>query len=305
MHVLGKVFLWLNFLLCLGAFFFTSRMYEIRNSWLKQSASLEKQYNDGVNTLAQAKNQRANLQADLERTARPWGTYWNGIKVAINPIGNDQATLTINLGTPQLAQLDVQGTAVNPVLHAFQPVPGKPEVQYVGEFRVENLQPGQSMLVPTRLLRPGEVQRWTAGDNWHFRAYIPNSDQALFNSQEIQLMLGLERLNTRQQQLQRLSEMSAQAQKVLKLRVGEIEGFSDLTEKKEVLPPENVQGLLKTIRDEETERNGLAADVQKLREELHDAQKNFDEIRNLNAQLMEQLEKAPPKTDKAVTMKAR
>ncbi|MFO1022449.1 MAG: hypothetical protein U0903_17395 [Planctomycetales bacterium] len=304
MHVLGKVFLWLNFLLCLAAFFFTTRMFEIRNSWLKQSAVLEKQYNEGVDKLAQAKNQRANLQADLERTTQPWGSYWTGIKVGINPIGNDQATLTANLGTPQIAQVDVNGTAVNPVLHAFQPVPGKPEMQYVGEFRVENLQPGQSMLVPTRLLRPGEVQRWTAGDNWHFRAYIPNADEALFNSQEIQLMLGLERLNTRHQQLQRLNEMMAQTQKVLKLRVGEIEGFSDLNEKKDVLPPENVQGLLKTIQDEESARNALAADVQKLREELFETQKSFDEIRELNAQLMEQLEKAP-KSDKAVTMKTR
>ncbi|MCA9097063.1 MAG: hypothetical protein KDA36_01710, partial [Planctomycetaceae bacterium] len=181
------------------------------------------------------------------------------------------------LGLPQLKQ---PADAANPILiHAFQPVPGSNEPAYVGEFKVEQLGEGQSVLMPNWMLRPDEVDQWIVGENWHFREAIPAGSKALIGALEEQLSEGLERLLARQAELAQTEAIIARTQEVLASRVGDIEGISNPEEKQDKLPPEYVAGLQQTILDEEAAVNAVTADVQQLRDELFDIQERIDELK--------------------------
>lgn len=277
MHALGKFFLFLVAVGSIGAFFMTTRTFEIRNAWMKQAASLEKDAVNNQTALDKSIRDLEVVKTDFESTVRPWRGYWTAIKVAMQPGAEAQGGLLIQLGLPQLKQPE---DAANPLLlHAFQSIPGSTEPAYVGEFKVEQLGEGQSVLMPNWLIRPTELQQWVVGDNWHFREAIPAGDQSLIGGLEAQLAVGLERLLSRQAELAQTESIIERTQGILARRVGEIEGIPNADEMKEKLPVEFVAGYLQTIQDEESAVNAVTAEVQQLRDELYDVQQRIDELR--------------------------
>lgn len=284
MHILGKIFLTLIVAGSVAAFFFSTRVYEIRNAWMKEAERLEKEIETNRLALENSDQERERLTVRFESAARPWKAYWTGIKVAPQPGAEATGGLLIQLGMPQLKQ---PPDPANPlILHAFQATPGSDEPVYVGEFKVEQLGEGQSVLMPNWLLRPNEIQFWTFGDNWHFREAIPPGEKALIGALDVQLTEGLERLLSRQAELAQTEEIIKRTQAVLDRRVGELEGIPNPDEKRDKLPPEFVAGLQQTILDEESQVNRVTAEVQQLRDELFDVQSKFDELkRAIDAEL--------------------
>lgn len=284
MHALGKFFLFLVVAGSVGAIYMSSRAFEVRNSWLKLSERLEKEVETNKLAADKSDSEREKLTLQFESLARPWQAYWTGIKVEQQPGAEAAGGLLIQLGLPQLKQ---PADAANPILiHAFQPVPGSNEPAYVGEFRVEQLGEGQSVLMPNWMLRPNELEQWVVGENWHFREAIPAGNKALIGALEAQLAEGLERLLTRQKELAQTEAIIARTQEVLASRVGDIEGIPNPEEKQDKLPPEYVAGLQQTILEEEASVNAVTADVQQLRDELFDIQERIDELkREIDAEL--------------------
>lgn len=284
MHALGKFFLFLVVAGSVGAIYMSSRAFEVRNSWLKLSERLEKEVETNKLAADKSDSEREKLTLQFESLARPWRAYWTGIKVDRQPGAEAAGGLLIQLGLPLLKQ---PADAANPILiHAFQPVPGSNEPAYVGEFKVEQLGEGQSVLMPNWRLRPNEVDQWIVGENWHFREAIPAGNKALIGALEEQLSEGLERLLARQAELAQTEAIIARTQEVLASRVGDIEGIPNPQEKQDKLPPEYVAGLQQTILDEEAAVNAVTADVQQLRDELFDIQQRIDELkREIDAEL--------------------
>jgi len=284
MHALGKFFLFLVVAGSVGAIYMSSRAFEVRNSWLKLSERLEKEVETNKLAADKSDSEREKLTLQFESLARPWQAYWTGIKVDRQPGAEAAGGLLIQLGLPLLKQ---PADAANPILiHAFQPVPGSNEPAYVGEFKVEQLGEGQSVLMPNWRLRPNEVDQWIVGENWHFREAIPAGNKALIGALEEQLSEGLERLLARQAELAQTEAIIARTQEVLASRVGDIEGIPNPQEKQDKLPPEYVAGLQQTILDEEAAVNAVTADVQQLRDELFDIQQRIDELkREIDAEL--------------------
>jgi len=284
MHALGKFFLFLIVAGSVGAIYMSSRAFEVRNSWLKLSERLEKEVETNKLAADKSDSEREKLTLQFESLARPWQAYWTGIKVDRQPGAEAAGGLLIQLGLPLLKQ---PADAANPILiHAFQPVPGSNEPAYVGEFKVEQLGEGQSVLMPNWRLRPNEVDQWIVGENWHFREAIPAGNKALIGALEEQLSEGLERLLARQAELAQTEAIIARTQEVLASRVGDIEGIPNPQEKQDKLPPEYVAGLQQTILDEEAAVNAVTADVQQLRDELFDIQQRIDELkREIDAEL--------------------
>ncbi len=284
MHALGKFFLFLVVAGSVGAIYMSSRAFEVRNSWLKLSERLEKEVETNKLAADKSDSEREKLTLQFESLARPWQAYWTGIKVDRQPGAEATGGLLIQLGLPLLKQ---PADAANPILiHAFQPVPGSNEPAYVGEFKVEQLGEGQSVLMPNWRLRPNEVDQWIVGENWHFREAIPAGNKALIGALEEQLSEGLERLLARQAELAQTEAIIARTQEVLASRVGDIEGIPNPQEKQDKLPPEYVAGLQQTIQDEEAAVNAVTADVQQLRDELFDIQQRIDELkREIDAEL--------------------
>jgi len=284
MHALGKFFLFLIVAGSVGAIYMSSRAFEVRNSWLKLSERLEKEVETNKLAADKSDSEREKLTLQFESLARPWQAYWTGIKVDRQPGAEAVGGLLIQLGLPLLKQ---PADAANPILiHAFQPVPGSNEPAYVGEFKVEQLGEGQSVLMPNWRLRPNEVDQWIVGENWHFREAIPAGNKALIGALEEQLSEGLERLLARQAELAQTEAIIARTQEVLASRVGDIEGIPNPQEKQDKLPPEYVAGLQQTILDEEAAVNAVTADVQQLRDELFDIQQRIDELkREIDAEL--------------------
>lgn len=290
MHALGKFFLFLIAAGSVGAFFMTTRTFEIRNAWMKEAVRLEKEAETNRNAVKKSERDFETATKEYELLASPWRGYWTGIKTELQPGAEAVGGLLIQLGMPQLKQ--PQDSANPLLLHAFQPVPGSTEPAYVGEFKVEQLGEGSSVLVPNWMLRPDEMQQWVVGDNWHFREMIPAGDQALIGSLENQLTQGVERLVARQAELAQTEAIIAKTQEVLARRVADIEGISNRDEKEGKLPPEYVLGLQQTIQDEEDQVNAVTGEVQQLRDELYDVQQRIDELRREIDAELRQLEGA-------------
>lgn len=299
MHALGKFFLFLVVVGSIGAVFMSTRAYDIRNSWMKEADKYEKEVETNRNAAEKSAVEREKLTYQFETLARPWQAYWTGIKVDWQPGAESVGGLLVQLGMPQLKQPEDATHRI--LVHAFQPVPGSDTPGYVGEFRVDQLAEGQSVLMPNWIVRPDELQQWVVGENWHFREAIPAGDKSLIGSLETQLTEGYERLMARQAELAQTEEIILQTQKVLDRRVEEIEGIADAAEKSEKLPVEYVAGLQQTILDEEDAVNAATAEVQRLRDELFDVQQRIDELREEIDAELRKLESAGSQVQASLT----
>lgn len=277
MHALGKFFLFLVIIGSIGALYMTSRAFEVRNAWMKVAEAEEKNVETNRQAVERSQRERLQLTLNYESEVRPWGNSWTGIRVGLQPGAEGAGGLLVQLGMPLLKQPEDPGRQL--LLHAFQTAPGNSEPVYVGEFRVEQLGEGQSVLMPNWVLRPNELQQWVPGDNWHFREKIPGGDQVFIGALNSQLVEGLQRLVARQAELARTEAVIEETKKVLERRIGEIEGTPDSAEKQEKLPPEFVVGYQQTIEAQESAVNDVTAEVQRLRDQLYEVQRRIEELK--------------------------
>ncbi|MCH9653565.1 MAG: hypothetical protein K0U89_06850 [Planctomycetes bacterium] len=287
MHKSGVVLVWIVALTAVGAVMLTSKMLDVRGSWLKvvekNKAQIEK--NDAELESKEAENKE--LRSQLTRLMLGWNRYWDAkVTVTNQQTGEIQIDIGGNQGLGSAQEGDEQ--VAQAVIFAFQPDPNNPgKVSYVGAFRVNALEANGALLISVTPPQPGEVATWNNG-TWRLRALVPSQFISALRALRDDLVERNQQIKRKQDRIQDLNRLMASAKQRLDARVNELIG-SDKAPQDEILPVELRKGLVAGLEEEEQIRNQEFQVTDRLRRDLLNVYEKqralIDEVSNLTKKL--------------------
>ncbi|GIX04845.1 MAG: hypothetical protein KatS3mg114_0714 [Planctomycetaceae bacterium] len=276
MNVWGKVFAVLVVLAGLVNTFLTAKLIQVRNSYAAKARGFEQKYQDLQSKQREVQRLEESLRRELESTERAWGASWLAQTVILNP---NMGQLAVELGSNHRLE-------VGRMLYGFEILPDG-RTEYRGEFVLTDVQPTQSALQATWLVRNDDIRTWQPG-RWRWRTLIPSGYTQVSDVQLSRFQLLYDTLNDRASVLRTHQGLIASLQQQRELRRAEIMGGPGL-ESSEALEPEFRQGLLKTLVEVEEQRNQLLAINRDLRVRVRAARDHILQLEQQNRKLFEQL----------------
>lgn len=266
MHKSGVVFVWLIAVTAVAAVLLTSKMLDVRGSWLKTVENNAEKIQKNEAEIETKEAQNKTLRGDLTRLMLGWDRFWDAnVTVANQQTGEIQVNIGGNQGLGSAPQGD--NPAAQPIIFAFQPDQSKPNgVAYVGAFRVSALEANGSQLTPIAPPQPGEVATWKNG-GWRLRALVPPNYISILRTLRDDLVEREQQIKRKQDRIQDLNRLLAAAKERLDARVSELIG-SENAPQEQALPIELRVGLVAGLEEEEQMRNQEFQETDKLRRDL-------------------------------------
>ena len=290
MHKSGVALAWIVALAAVGAVLLTSKMLDVRGSWLKTVESNKAKIQKNEADIEAKETENKELRSELTRLMLGWDRYWDANVTVANPqtgeiqvnIGGNQGLGSAKQGEDQVAQ---------PVIFAFQPDQSKPNgVSYVGAFRVNALEANGAQLISITPPQPGEVATWKNG-GWRLRALVPPNYISTLRTLRDDLVEREQQIQRKQDRIQDLNRLLVSAKERLEARVHELIG-SDQAPEDDKLPVELRKGLVAGQEEEEQIRNQEFQETDRLRRDLIKVyQKQLElikQVSNLTKQLTKQ-----------------
>lgn len=288
MHKSGVVLAWLVALTAVAAVIFTSKMLDVRGSWLRAVEKNKVQIQKNESEIESKEAESKSLQSELTRLMLGWNRYWDAnVTVANQQTGEIEIDIGENQGLGSTQAGDAQ--VAQPVIFAFQPDPGDPQkMSYVGAFRVNALEVNGAQLISVNPPQSGEVAaNWKNGE-WRLRALVPPQFISALRTLRDDLVEREQQMNRKQDRIQDLNRLMAAAQERLDTRVHELIGSEDAPQD-DVLPIELRKGLVAGLEEEEQIRNQEFQVTDRLRRDLLNVYQKqralIDEISNLTKKL--------------------
>jgi hypothetical protein len=270
MHITGKL---LGFVLVFAAitgFVFAARLVDVRGKWLDQYQKVKKNNDDIAPKLAQARLDRDEARAELERESLRWERFWN------NQVGQFIARngmLNLNVGS-------ANGITSKMTIYAFQlPKPNEPK--YVGAFNVFQLQPNLTVLKPVFRVRQDDVENWNAA-SWRLRTLIPSSFASTISGLESELTVADELLVKQQSNLDTQTKLVEDAKQQREGRITELLGAGNANQA--------VRGLVAEITEADDLRNASLFEVDHLRRDISAAEQHIRSLIRDNNELANTLQ---------------
>lgn len=301
MNKLGYMFIAPLLLICLCvAFFMTFRLLDGRKKWLDSIEAKKKQLDalqSGPESVAAVRRQFENVRNELDWENDNWGKAWQAPNSGASPVGDG----SIELGVGSNAGLGrgIQDVAKLPVLYVFgNDAQGK--VTYLGDFKLMEVRQDTSGAKLTRPPFQNEVPSWPRGE-LRVREEIPS------NYREELALLRTRAIIAEQHVRQETDQLAIQnlhvnaSQKALDMRMNELNGNPEAPEK---AGQDVKDGLVQTIRREETARNALVKEVDALRRLLSDRYLALTKILGDNVATLKTLGTTPGQTPSRVAQKS-
>lgn len=286
MHKLGVGFVWLVAILAIAAVMLTSKMLDVRGSWLKTVEKNKEQIQKNEAEIKSKEAENKDLRNELAQLMLGWDRYWDA-NVTVDP---QSGAIQVNIGGNQGLGSAQNGddTVAQPVIFAFQPDPSNPNKKiYVGSFRVNALEANRAQLVPVTPPQSGEVATWKSGP-WRLRALVPPQFVSTLRTLRDGLVEREQQMNRKQDRIQDLNRLMASAKERLDARVNELIGSDDAPQD-EVLPIELRKGLVAGLEEEEQIRNQEFQLTDRLRRDLLNVYEKqralIDEVSDLTKKL--------------------
>jgi hypothetical protein len=279
MHILSKICLVVALILGFVGTWVATQVAKKRNAITEQIVAEKKKRDDNIKQLAELKITRQRELEELNRLQSDWGRQWTA-KGQFDP---QQGTGLLNIGGQQ--QLGKVASREE-VVHIFG-VQQNGDSQYLGEFKIAEGGPQQTLLALTRKPSPSQALNWPAGPvDVRVRERIPPGIRAMFHdlatNQAIADQIVINETAKDQIQQQHI----AASQKTLDRRMAELNGDPAAPANAD---PEIISGLVETLRTEEAKRNAVLKDVDALRRELSDRYAHLVKILAENRQAVETL----------------
>ncbi len=264
MHKSGVVFVWLIAVTAVAAVLLTSKMLDVRGSWLKTVENNAEKIQKNEAEIETKEAQNKTLRGDLTRLMLGWDRFWDA-NVTVAKTGEIQVNIGGNQGLGSAPQGD--NPAAQPIIFAFQPDQSKSNgVSYVGAFRVSALEANGAQLIPIAPPQPGEVATWKNG-GWRLRALVPPNYISILRTLRDDLVEREQQIKRKQDRIQDLNRLLAAAKERLDARVSELIG-SENAPQEQALPIELRVGLVAGLEEEEQMRNQEFQETDKLRRDL-------------------------------------
>lgn len=266
MSTLGKIFGSLLLVSLFVAFWLSGTMLAGRKEWLdkidakqKQLAALE----SGPESVASVRRQFEVARNELDWEVDNWGQAWQAPNSGASPVGDG----SIELGVGANAGLGrgQQDPAKLPVVYVLGP-DAQGKQTYLGDFKLMEVRQDTAGGKLTRVPFQGEVQSWPRGE-LRVREEIPGNFRNQMAELRTLALIAEQHVRQENDQLKIQEQHIAASQVAVDKRMAELNGNPEAPEK----AGEDVKdGLVQTLRREETARNTLAKEVDALRRLLSD-----------------------------------
>jgi len=266
MHKSGVVLAWFVALTAVGAVMLTSKMLDVRGSWLKVVEKNKVQIQKNESEIESKEAENKELRSELTRLMLGWNRYWDAnVTITNQQTGEIQINIGGNQGLGSAPEGEDQ--VAQPVIFAFQPDQSNPnKISYVGMFRVNALEANGAQLVSVTPPQPGEVATWKNG-TWRLRALVPPHFISTLRTLRDDLVEREQQMQRKQDRIQDLNRLMASAKERLEARVNELLGSEDAPQD-EILPIELRKGLVAGLEAEEEERNQEFQVTDRLRRDM-------------------------------------
>jgi len=302
MNKLGYMFIAPLLIICLCvAFFMTFRLLDGRKKWLDSIEAKRKQLDalesSGPESVAAVRREFENVRNQLDWENDNWGKAWQAPNSGASPTGDG----SVELGVGSNAGLGrgIQDVAKLPVLYLFG-TDAQSKLVYMGDFKLMEVRQDTSGAKLTRPPFPNEVQSWPRGE-LRVREEIPSNFREELAALRTQAIIAEQHVQQATDQL-RIQDLHVEAaQKALDMRMNELNGNPEAPEK---AGQDVKDGLVQTIRREETARNALVKEVDALRRPLSDRYLQLTKILDDNAATLKKLATTPGQTPSRVAQKS-
>ena len=291
MHTLGKVFLGVTAVLAIAAVLLTSKLINIRNSWMAKVEANATRIEGFDGQIEQKRKELASLRDQLTRQRLAWDKL--DVSPAARPEPNGQVTVQVG---PAQGFGVVAADQAKPIVHAF--AMNGAESIYIGPFQVTAGQQSQSMLTPLFQVEPTEPANWPT-TNWHLWQQVPSDAPTRLVDLKGLIARKTENRDSRQATLALQTRAVQEAEEQLQSHVRELFGNDQAPQLERA--PELRQGLVAALADAERGRNEKLAELDRLRHRVDENYRRLTDVVAANRQLVQGL----PQPEPAATASAR
>jgi hypothetical protein len=267
MHVLGKFLLGLTIVLAAADTYLVAVLYKHREKWQKDIEGKRQTLADAEASLRDKRKLVLGLRNELDRIEAVWGDQW-AVTGGGQVLNAQNGTLAINGGPQPFPNWPVPVPEKPlPMIYVFSDEGGGAS-RYLGEFALADVQAAQSggqltqqPPLPTSVAALQALQ----GQPLRVRETIPASWRGVFDDYFARQAVIAQRLDFQRNQLQIQTAQLEKSQAILTQRLAELNGDP---QPPQGASPQVVNGLVVTIRDEETARNAEEQTLDGLRHDL-------------------------------------
>ena len=258
MNKLGTIAMGLLIFCLLLATYFTTGVLKARSTWVKkidaQMAQIEKATEEAKSAKKQFEDARDLVHWENDNWGRAWAAPNSGPAPAAD--GSVELGIGSNVG-------------LNPAKHSLVYLFGTDangKSQYVGDFKLTEVRQDNTGGMLTRPPHANELQSWPRGE-YRVREQVPYNYVRTIDDLRTTGILSEQNVTHEMAMLKIQTDHVVASQTALEERMGELNGKPDATDK---AGPDVKDGLVQTLRREETARNDLVKSVDALRRELSD-----------------------------------
>lgn len=263
MNTLGKILMGLLLVCLLFATYLTTGALKARSSWLKKVGDKSAQIEQAEKDLASNKKLFEDARNLVHWENDTWGRAWQAPNSSPSPTGD--GSFEFGIGSNAGLARGQTDPAKLPIVYLFATEAGSPP-KYIGDFQLTEVRQDSAGGKLTRPPYADEIQGWPTGE-YRIREQVPHDYLNTINDLRTQLILADQTVAHEQAMLKIQTEHVTASQTALDQRLTELNGKPDATEKAGL---DVKEGLVQTLRREETSRNTLVGDVDQLRRELSD-----------------------------------
>ena len=294
MHTLSKVLLGFVAVLAIAAMFLTSMLFDTRNEWLRRVTERQ----DKVAQLEEDVRKKSlvvsDLQNEVNRIMSNWGRSWLVQPQEINLIDPENGTIGLGIGLAnglavrETAAQQENSDALLPIIYLFGTSQDGSSSSYLGAFRVTFVEGNQTSAQLIRRPLPGEVDTWADMIAGGVRVWnnIPNNWLALNAEYQAKITEARQDVQDKEGRIATLDVLIAKSQERRARRLAELEGDDDPVAG---ASQDVIDGLVQTLRNEESERNQQALVLDQLRHEYHAKYNELIDLLEQNRNLERQL----------------
>jgi len=282
MHILGKICAWLLVLGIAGAVFMTAQAINIRNSWLEKADTLAEANAQKKETIDKKEARLKELVAERALLMRSWGRPFSAQNVTVA----DAQTGTINVDLGSRDGLQVASAESLPIMYGFFAPQNGPS-RFIGPFQVTDMRDNNSVMQFTKFPRTSDIETWNQG-SWRFWKKIPSQYSNRYDTQWNALVSADERLGQAVKLAEVMTEQRNLSNEQIETREAELKGGDQLPSSED-LPPEDLEGLAKTISTSETARNQVLLAVDQLRRNIFAAQVKLQSLIDQSREMVNDL----------------
>lgn len=263
MNTLGKILMGLLIVCLMAAVYFTTGVLKARSTWLAKieatTAKIEKAETDAKSAKRQFEDARNLVHWENDT----WGKAWVAPNSGPSPAGDGSIELGAgsNVGIGR-GQAD---PAKLPIVHVFG-TDAQGQSVYIGDFQLTEVRQDSAGGKLTRPAYPNEVASWPRGE-YRIRELVPHNNLSAMAALRTLIILADQNVGHETAMLAYQDQNLEASQSALDGRMGELNGNLDAADQ---AGPDVKDGLVQTMRREETARNEVVKQVDALRRELSD-----------------------------------